>query len=305
MNTVHESTASPSDRPSLLRLSDVLRGILTNNPGVQTFSVERILASIGDGGFEASLMLFSIPAIVPIPRPMGMVALPTGAIAAQMMAGREQIKLPRFIRKKSISRRALAVAIHAILPVLEAAEKVVRPRWTWVNHSIWRRLIGLFVLLMVVAIAFPLFGFNAFHAASIFVIALGMAEKDGLAVMLGVVAGALSLAFMAAGLSFRAARSKVIRWVWKLSARLGLVALARYLDRLGHQWIAQLLRLRWSTLVIKWDPERRAAERAGMHARPTGPSAPASRPSRRPDGRAASAGRGQLGTNALIVGARR
>ncbi len=255
-----------------MRLSQVLRGILSDNPGVKTFSVERILASIGDNGFEASLMMFSLPAIVPVPRPMGMVALPTGAIACQMAAGQEKIRLPRFIRNKSVSRRALAVSIHAILPVLEAAEKVVRPRWSWVNHSMWRRAIGLFVLLMVIGIAFPLFGFNSLHATSIFVISLGMAEKDGLAVMIGVAAGVLSLAIIASGLSFRAARTKVARWLLKVSAKLGFLAMARYLDRLGHAWLAKLLSLpaTWSTLLLKWDPEKRTGARGprGRGAQP-------------------------------------
>ncbi len=268
---ISSGSARSPEGASLVPISVLLRGILSKNPGVRTFSVERILSSLGDDRFEASLMMFSIPAIVPIPKPTGMVALPTGAIASQMVAGSKRIRLPRFIRRKSVSRRALAVAIHAVLPVLEAAEKVVRPRWTWINNSIWRRLIGLFVLVLVLAIAFPLFGFNPYHAASIFVIALGMAERDGLAVMIGVFAGALSLAIMASAISLRALRSKVTVWLAKVFAKLGLSALARYLDRLGHQWLAKILRIRWSTLLMGWDPEKRAAERARTRTDPRGP----------------------------------
>jgi hypothetical protein len=274
---LNSTTASNvTDGAPSMRVSEVLRGILSNNPDVETFSVERILDSVGRAGFnagfeadfDASLMLFALPAMFPVPRPRGMVALPAGAIACQMIAGRKQIRLPRFIRKKSISRKALAVAIHAVLPVLEAAEKVVRPRWTWVDHPIWRRLVGLFVLLMVIAIAFPLFGFNCLHATSIFVISLGMAEKDGLAVLIGVVAGAVALAIVASGVSSRAVRTKVARWLWKLSRRLGLGVLASYLDRLGHAWLARILRFRWSNLLLGWDPEKRAAEAAARSAAP-------------------------------------
>jgi hypothetical protein len=252
---------------SLMRASQVLRGILGNNPGVKTFSVERILSSIGEDHFEASLMMFSIPAIVPVPGPSGLVTMPTGVIACQMVAGHKQIRLPRFILKKSVSRRALAVAIHTILPILEAAEKVVRPRWSWINHSIWRQVIGLFVLLLAIATAFPLFGFNALHATSIFVISLGMAEKDGLAVMIGVVAGVLSLAILASGMSARAVRSKVASWLWKISRKLGIAVFARFLDRLGHKWLAKVLRLEWSDLLLRWDPEKRAADRAETASR--------------------------------------
>jgi hypothetical protein len=268
--------------PSLMRVSEVLRGILSNNPDVTTFSVERILSSIGEDDFEASLMMFSIPAIIPVPRPKSLVTLPAGAIACQMIAGYQQIRLPRFIRKKSISRKALAVAIHAILPVLEAAEKVVRPRWAWVSHSIWRRVTGLFVLLLVIAIAFPLFGFNALHATSIFVISLGMAEKDGLAVLVGVAAGVLSIVLVASGVSVRAVRAKVGKWLWKLSRKLGLKAFANFLDRVGHTWLAKVLSFEWSSLLLKWDPERRAAARARASARATGIPAQGSAPPRAP-----------------------
>jgi hypothetical protein len=164
---------------SLPRTSEILRSILSNNPGVQTFSVEGILATIGanPNHLETSLMMFSLPGIVPVAAPSGMVSLPTAAIACQLAAGSGQIKLPRFVRRKAVSRRALAVAIHAALPVLEAAEKIVRPRWSWVSEPGVRRAIGLFVFLLAIGIAFPLFGFTSLHATSIFVMALGMAEK--------------------------------------------------------------------------------------------------------------------------------
>src|SRR3954470_19928421 len=90
-----------TERLSHLQASQILRGILTNNPGVKTFSVEQILASIGNDRFDVSLMLFSVPAIVPVPCETGVVVLPTGAIACQMLAGHKQIQLPAFIRKKS------------------------------------------------------------------------------------------------------------------------------------------------------------------------------------------------------------
>jgi hypothetical protein len=293
LNPTTTGDAPPAAAPAM-RVSEILRGILSDNPGVETFSVERILDSIAKRGFdaglgagldvgrEASLMLFALPAMVPVSPPRGLVTLPAGAIACQMIAGRQQIRLPRFIRKKSISRRALAVSIHAILPVLEAAEKVVRPRWTWVSHPVWQRLVGLFVLLMVIAIAFPLFGFNCLHATSIFVISLGMAEKDGLAVLIGVVAGAVALAIVASGISSRAVRTKVAKWLWKLSRRLGLAVLAGYVERLGHTWLARILSFRWSNLLLGWDPEKRAVKTTAK-ATATAPAPAARSRSPRPE----------------------
>jgi len=249
--------------PPRARTSEVLRGILSNNPGVKKFSVERIFASIGSERLEASLMMFSIPALVPVPCPRGVVSISAGAIGWQLVAGGKAIKVPRFILNKSVSRRALAVAIHAILPVLEAAEKVVRPRWGWVSHPAFRRAIGLFVFLLAIALAFPLFGFSTLHATSIFVMALGMAEQDGLAILAGMAVGMLSLAVLAAsGMTVKALRAKAVRWLRKVGRKLGLHAFARLLHRWGYERIARLLTLEWSDLLLFWDPEKSAARRA-------------------------------------------
>jgi hypothetical protein len=253
------TTPDTSGGAAPLRTSEILRGILTKNPGVKTFSVQRILASIGSERVEASLMMFSIPGIVPVPGPLGMVTLPTGVIGCQLASGQKQIRLPPFILKKSVSRKALAVALHAILPVLEAVEKIVRPRWSWVNHSSSRRAIGLLVFLLAIAIAYPLFGFNALHATSIFVMALGMAEQDGLAVLIGVAVGILSLAIVAAsGMSARAVRAKASKWLRKIGRKLGLDMFARALRRRGYERIAAVLAFHWSDLLLLWDPEKRA-----------------------------------------------
>jgi hypothetical protein len=264
VNSTFDSTAtSAPESLSLMRTSAVLRSILTNNPGVQTFSVERILEAIGTDRVEATLTMFSIPAIVPVPLPQGVVAMPTGMIACQMMAGRKRIKLPQSILRKYVSRRALAIAIHAAVPLLEAAEKVVRPRWSWVTHPTSRRVIGLFVFLLAIAIGFPVLGFDALHATSIIAISLGLAEKDGLAVVLGVVAGLVSLAIVAAtGVSARALRYKVGKWLRKVARKLGIHAFANFLERLGFKWLARIVSLEWTQLLLLWDPEKPAVNTA-------------------------------------------
>lgn len=296
VNSTHNSPAASGAAEAerlRTRTSAILRGILTNNPGVQSFSVERILASIGADRFEASLMMFSVPGFVPVPGPRGMVAMPTAVIGCQLACGRKEIKLPAFILEKSVSRKALAVAIHAILPILEAAERIVRPRWSWISHAFWRRAIGCLVFLLAVAIAYPLAGFNALHAWSIFAVAFGMAEQDGLAVMIGVVAGVLSLAILAAsGVSVRAVRARIAKLLRKIGRKLGLAALASFLERLGYKVLARICAFDWSELLLLWDPEHR----------PSGASVAA----RRAAGRASALPeRGALEPSALLLASSR
>ena len=254
-----------------LRTSEVLRSILTRNPDVQLFSVEQIVASLGEERAEAALMLFSVPTFVPLDVPNGATCVPTGVIGSRLACGRRQLRLPGYILRKQISRRALAIAIHAAVPVLEAAERLVRPRWHWINHPISRRAIGLLIFLLAVAIAYPLSGSGALHALSIFVMSLGLAEADGLTILIGVVAGVLSLAVVVVtGFSPRVLRRKLSRALRKLARKLGLSALARFLDRMGFPRLARLLTVEWSDVVMHWDPEKPRPEnvnaRDGAHA---------------------------------------
>lgn len=261
MNSSLESNA-PAPAPDALihlRTSDVLRGILSRNPGVELFSVEQVISSLGPERAEAALVLFSVPAVLPVQMPKGIVAVPTGMIGGHIASGRKQLRLPRYILRKQISRRALAIAIHAALPVLEAAERMIRPRWHWISHPISRRAIGLLIFLLAAAIAYPFSGASALHAMSIFVLSLGMAETDGLAILIGVVAGVLSLAIVAVtGFSPRAIRKKISNMLHKIGRKLGLSALARFLDRLGYHRLALLLTMQWSDILMHWDPERGA-----------------------------------------------
>jgi hypothetical protein len=180
------------------RTSQTLRDLLANNPGVMDFSVEKIVDSIGEGSFGTSLAFFAIPEVVPIPIPglAAIVVIPTAVISAQMAVGHKQIKLPRFILKKTVPRRALAAAIHAILPFLEKAEKLSKPRWKWATTSLAKRLLGVFVFVLALSIAFPMPGFNMPQAISTFIIALGLVEDDGILVVAGVLAGLASLALL-------------------------------------------------------------------------------------------------------------
>jgi hypothetical protein len=265
-STVYSAAAKDARRDfSRARTSEILRSVLTKNPGVRSFSVARIVSSIGSERVEASLAMFAIPTVVPIEKPKGIVAVPMGTIACHFVTGRERLTLPRHILDKCVSRRALTVAIHATLPVIEAAERLMRPRWSWASHPIARRAIGLLVFLLAVAIGCPWFGFNELHGLSVFIVSLGLTEQDGIAITIGVVAGLLSLVALAvSGLSVRALRTKLGKVLRGVGRKLGLTAIANFLRRLGYRRLARFITLEWTDLVMSWDPERSAAKRTCM-----------------------------------------
>jgi hypothetical protein len=183
------------------RTSEILRKILEDNPQ-DYLTVEQIVGALGTTSFGTSLMVFSIPEVIPIPIPgmSAVVALPTGIISAQMITGSGQIRLPKSLLKRSIPRKAFAGAVKTIMPFLERAEKGVRPRWRWATKPVAKRFLGAFIFLLACIIALPIPITNMPPAIAIFIIALGLVERDGKLIALGVLLGLASIALIGGAL---------------------------------------------------------------------------------------------------------
>lgn len=245
---------------SLLRTSDLLKGVLTKNPDLEVFTIGAVMRAIGEERFEANLLFATLPSLEAAPEKPEFIEISAALVAGQMAVGRPKISLPRALLEKEIPRQSLAIAIHAALPVIETAEKIARPRIKWLNHPISRRILGAFLFVLTATVAFPLIGFDPLQSLSTFAIAFGMAEGDGAAILLGVALGAVALGFIAASnVSPRALRAKAASWLRKLGRKLGGSLLARFCDRLGLSAFAKLLRFEWRQILLLWRPEPRAS----------------------------------------------
>ncbi len=268
------------------RISSLLRDILTDNPDVEEFTIGSIIAAIGPERPEASLVLLSVPHVVPVPGAPSFCGLTAASVGGHFVTRSKTLHLPKAVLQKKVPRRSLAVAIHAMLPILEFAEKSVQPRLAWASHPVCRRIIGVLVFILAATIAFPLIGFDPLHAISIFMMSIGMAEQDGIAILLGAGIGILSLVIVA-GTALKLHR-KVGNWVKSLARRLGMAGIAKFLESRGWKKLASVLRFDWKELLLLWNPERaearkRARAKAEAPAQPQAePVAPAAERNRRP-----------------------
>jgi hypothetical protein len=179
------------------RTSEILRRLLEDESR-KSLTIEEIVSGLGPRALPASLMVFTIPEVLPIPIPglSTAVVIPTGIISYQMFRGQEELNLPRWLLDRSVPRSAFAGCVSAILPFLEKAEGKVRPRWRWASSRTAKRFIGFFVLLMAAIIALPIPFTNMPFAIAIFIIALGLAEEDGALITLGILLGIALIALI-------------------------------------------------------------------------------------------------------------
>lgn len=190
----------PSPSPSCrgLQTSKLLLSFLEQHQGEKVF-LRDLLLHMGDRAFGPTLLVCALPEALPLPVAgvSAIIGLPLMLVSAQLLLGFPSPWLPRWIANRSIKRKDFEKIVYKVLPYLEKVEKVIRPRWQFFTTRKVERLLGLLLLLLGIIIALPIPLGNMLPAIAIVVICLGMIEKDGAAVVLGVVAACAILTLMA------------------------------------------------------------------------------------------------------------
>ncbi len=162
-------------------------------------SLGEIVDGLGNAGIGMMLLILSLPALVPIPGPVGFVfGLLVAAVALQLMSGARQFVLPEFVRQWRVPATAVRAFAVKGEPILRHVEKWLMPRRLLVvtgQHG--RMALGLPIMLMGLAVALPIPTGNVPPVASLIVLSLGLINRDGLAVIFGLVLAAFAVGWFA------------------------------------------------------------------------------------------------------------
>jgi hypothetical protein len=194
---MQDSTSAAADQtPHVHSTSDLLIGAVRGEG--ERIAIGQILDALDTRAFGFAILLFSIPSCVPmppgVPTVVGIVLL---MISIQMVMGRQELWLPRFLTSKSFSRPALISGLEKFKPWLEKVERLARPRMLWMTGAIGTWLVGAMVLLMAIILILPLPpGGNFPPAITCAILAIGLIERDGLMVLIGWLVAVFALYFV-------------------------------------------------------------------------------------------------------------
>lgn len=113
--------------------------------------------------------------------------------AIQMMIGLRAPVMPRFVRTYELSSDQLRTMIRKITPQLQYLERYVRPRWTVLTDAPMPNFAGLLILALALTIMLPIPFSNLLPALAVVLVALGMLERDGIALVVGLVVALFAL----------------------------------------------------------------------------------------------------------------
>lgn len=159
----------------------------------------RLLSVLGEQATALVLLVFSIPAIIPTPGiPAGMVfGTALALLSLQLVIGAERFLLPGKLARVTVPKSLLKAMAVRLGPKLAWLETWLKPRGRVLSGRLALRPLGLVILVMSVLIALPIPFGNVLPGLAIFFIALGLAQRDGMAVAGGLVFGFAALAFTA------------------------------------------------------------------------------------------------------------
>ena len=175
------------------RLVDVLSRIAADRSR-ERISIADLLQLMGPRARAALIFLFAFPNALPAPPGLSAVlGLPLLYLTAQTMLGRVPW-LPHVVASRDVSRAAFAGLVERAMPLLERAERMLRPRWAWLVAGRAERALGAFALVLAAVVTLPIPLGNMLPAFAICLLALGLLERDGLWVVTGGTVGLLALA---------------------------------------------------------------------------------------------------------------
>lgn len=189
------------------RLSEILT-TLAGDESRERISVHDMVETMRARAFGALLLIFAFPNILPTPPgTAGILGLPLLFLSAQMMLGLDPW-LPGFIARRSMARSTFQALVERITPWLSRAERLLRARMELLAHPRAQRLLGALCLIVSVALVLPVPFANLVPSVALCIIGLGVLERDGLWIVLGVLAAFGSLAYVA-GLAYALVKSAV------------------------------------------------------------------------------------------------
>jgi hypothetical protein len=175
------------------RLSAILTAIASAQDR-ELISVGDLLEALRHRALGALMFVFAVPTALPMPPGVSAIlGAPLLFLSVQLMLGLKPW-LPKIITERSLSRVDFEKVVKAIAPWLARAESVMRPRLTFLAARPATYVIGLACLILSIILFLPIPLGNMPPSIAIAIMALGLLERDGVWISIGLVIGIAAVA---------------------------------------------------------------------------------------------------------------
>ncbi|WP_422371620.1 exopolysaccharide biosynthesis protein [Hoeflea sp.] len=194
--------ASQSPAGALSKIETILRPHLTpSGSGAKaTITLGTLSDLMEERAFGLLLLVLALPCCLPfvylLPQ---LVALPMVVLAAQMAAGRRSPWLPETLRKRQLPVAGLLDVVARAKRYGGWLEQLAHPRFSGLTGDRSARIVGALLVIPCLSILVPLPLTNTVPGIGVALAAVGLIERDGLFVILGLITGLVWVAILVIG----------------------------------------------------------------------------------------------------------
>lgn len=176
-------------------LSNIVQHVF--DPDRDPITCGELVEELDRHGMAVILILFSIPAALPLPAAgySTLLSVPLLIIGLRLLAGYDTLWLPARLRRRPFdTARFNRRAVDAMLRLVQGVERFSSPRLIGlVRAPAMRVVIGLVICALACAMLLPIPGTNTAPAFGIFLIGFSLLEDDGVLLLTGILCSLLAL----------------------------------------------------------------------------------------------------------------
>ena len=163
-------------------------------------AVGELIDGLRDRAFGAVLLVFAAPNMLPVTLPGTslLTSLPILLVSVQLLLGWRELHVPARLAQRRLPRAGLQMVVARLTPWLQRAERITRPRLALLVSPPAERLVGAVGLILGVVLFFPIPLGNIPPGVSIALLGLGLMERDGRMIAIGLGAAVLSVLIVGA-----------------------------------------------------------------------------------------------------------
>lgn len=164
----------------------------------ENIPLQHLAEAHGNAAIGTLLVLLAVPCVLPIPGVGTALGWGILALALSLWRGHQQVQLPARVAAMTLPRRFAQRALRLLARFYGLASVWSRERLTSWLEPLRARWLAPMLALMAVLIILPIPLGNVLPALSVVLLGLGLAFRDGVAVLLSIAAAVLATTYAAA-----------------------------------------------------------------------------------------------------------
>lgn len=185
-----DSSPPPLNHDEVEKTSALLKRVLAELPG-EDVSVGEVIQRLRSRSFGGMLMVLATLGLLPgISLFAGFAMIFLGL---QMASGFQSFLLPGTIQQRQIGVKRLRALGERAIPAVEQIERFTKPRWLWLTPPLMPAIIGILVTALALVVMIPLPFSNFPPAIALLCLSLGLLERDGMMILIGLFCSAIAL----------------------------------------------------------------------------------------------------------------